>query len=395
MLEFYIEDLISGVTFNKPLLDENDSRIASPNSPISKAEINLLIKWGIKKVKTEGNITSGHKIPTISEKDILNENSKETNTIEEPKKNTITKKEILTKYSEWLEYITLILNDLSKGVDVERDSIINIIENIMLNVPLSKNTFLSIVQSKESEEYLYGHSLNITILSIIIGDALKYSNANLRLLGISALLADIGMFKVPKHIREKKLALSPMDIKLIKTHPNLSNSIIKKYGKFNDIVAEVSLQIHENYDGSGYPKGIKGDEINEFAKIISIADSFDAMTKKRTFRKEKIPHNIMKELLKNVEKKFDPMIMKIFLMHMAIYPVGSMVQLDTKELGIVIETYKKSPLKPIVKILYDSNYVKVSKDKIKKVDLTKDLNRKIIKVVNPKELGISIVNEIE
>ncbi|HPP88188.1 MAG TPA: HD-GYP domain-containing protein, partial [bacterium] len=147
-------------------------------------------------------------------------------------------------------------------------------------------------------------------------------------------------------------------------------------------------------DGTGYPQGKKGDEIHEYAKIISIADTFDAMTKKRSFRQEKIPHNIMKEMLKLVEKKFDPKIMRVFLSTMAIYPIGSMVQLNTKELGLVIDINEASPLKPKVKILYDSQLKKVNNEDIKIIDLIKNEEYKIIGVINPKALGISIVDEI-
>ncbi|MBP7652205.1 HD-GYP domain-containing protein [Candidatus Dependentiae bacterium] len=394
MLEINVTDLVEGITFNKPLFDDKGSRIASPNSPLTIEEINLLKKWGIQKVKTEGRITSGH---TVTPKVETPQTSAETSAAEDENLLDIgiaKKTKLVSLYDDWMMSTCQILKDLSSGTKVDKNSILNIADRIVMVVPQNKSLFLSIVQERETEEYVYGHSLNMAIISVIIGEALKYNNANLRLLGISALLCDIGMLKIPKHIREKQIALAPSDIQLIKTHPIHSNKIIVNYGQFPETVAEVALQLHENYDGSGYPLGKKGDEIHEYAKIISIADSFDAMTKKRSFRKEKVPHTVMKELLKMVEKKFDPRIMKIFLMHMAIYPVGTMTQLDSKELGLVVAVNDSAPLKPIIKILYDSNLKRLSESEIKIIDLSKNDDKKIVGVINPKELGISVVNEL-
>lgn len=402
MLEINVNDLVSGITFNKPLLDEKGSRIASPNSPLTQEEITLLKKWGISKVKTEGRITSGHVITERKEQPQTNAHKTQSNAAPAPDINKIDpggispgqKAKFIKIYDEWIASVSQILKELNTGVKVDKNSILNIIDKIVMVVPDNKNIFLSIVQSFETEEYIYGHSLNMAVLSVIIGAALKYNNANLRMLGIAALLGDIGMLKIPKHIREKQIALTTSDIQLIKTHPIQSAKVIQNYGQFPELIAEIALQLHENYDGSGYPQGKKGDEIHEFAKIITIADSFDAMSKKRSFRKEIIPHNIMKELLKMNEKKFDPRIMKVFLVTMAIYPIGSMVQLDTNELGIVVEINEQSPLKPVVRVLYDSKLKKLLDTETRLINMLTDIKIKIIKVINPKELGITIVDEM-
>ncbi len=406
MLEINVNDLVSGITFNKPLVDEKGSRIASPNSPLTQDEINLLKKWGIQKVRTEGRITSGHMIHESKDSASGSTyNAAAQNTAAKAEKNTDTnveftgvsqaqKSKLMNLYDEWIISVSQILKDLSTGIKVDKNLILNVIDRLVMSVPEYKNIFLSIAQMRETEEYIFGHSLNMAIISIIIGNALKYNNANLRMLGIAALLGDIGMLKIPKHIREKNIKLNDADVQLIKTHPIGSSKIIQNYGQFPETIAEVAKQLHENYDGSGYPQGKKGDEIHEYAKIISIADSFDAMSKNRSFRKEIIPHSIMKELIKMSEKKFDPRIMKIFLVTMAIYPIGSMVQLDTNELGLVIQISEQSPLKPMIRILYDSKLKKLPENETHIVDMLKKDTVKIIKVINPKELGISVVNEL-
>ncbi|HPN30989.1 MAG TPA: HD-GYP domain-containing protein [bacterium] len=395
MLEINVSDLVEGITFNKPLFDDKGGRIASPNSPLTKEEINLLKKWGIQKVKSEGRITSGHAIVPKAEPEPAAQAQAQAAEEEASLDIGIAKKtKLVSLYEDWMISTSQVLRDLSTGAKVDKNTILNIVDRIVMVAPQNKSLLLSIVQERETEEYVYGHSLNMSIISVIIGEALKYNNANLRLLGISALLCDIGMLKIPKHIREKQIALTPSDVQLIKTHPVHSNKIIANYGQFPEVIAEAALQLHENFDGTGYPLGKKGEEIHEYAKIISIADSFDAMTKKRSFRKEKVPHNVMKELLKMVEKKFDPRIMKIFLMHMAIYPVGSLTQLDSKELGLVVAVNDSAPLKPIIKILYDSNLKRLSESEVKILDLSKSDDKKIVGVINPKELGISVVNEL-
>jgi HD-GYP domain-containing protein (c-di-GMP phosphodiesterase class II) len=390
MLEIDIELLKPGITFNKPLFDERNSRIASPNSPITKEEIEILKKWGIKKIYTEGKVTSGHDLLKIKK-----ELEKEEKIIVDAEVETQNDKfSLLELYDGWVTIVADILKDLNSGFKFDKQIILRLVDKFVEIIPKNKEKFISIAQSRETEEYLYGHSLNMAIISVIIGSAMKYPVANIKLLAISALLCDIGMLKIPKHIREKTVALNEKDIKLIKTHPTQSYIIIKNSGLFSDIVANVALQLHENHDGSGYPKGISGEHIHDFAKIISIADSFDAMSKKRSFRKEKVPHNIMKALLKSNGKKFDPKIMRVFLIQMAVYPVGSMVQLETNELGIVCSVNEKDPLKPKLKLLYDSKYKRLKNEEVKIIDLLKHPEIKIKKVVNPKDLGISIVNEI-
>ncbi|HON57698.1 MAG TPA: HD domain-containing phosphohydrolase, partial [bacterium] len=347
-------------------------------------------------VHTEGKIISGHILKKQEENQNNQQAENENIDMSEGAKELSAgqKAKLISLYDEWLADTCDLLQNFSKGTKIKKNSVLSIIDKILLVCPENKNFFLSIAQERETTEYLFAHSLNMAIISVIIGAGLKYNNANLRLLGVAAYFADIGMFKIPKHIREKQVALTQADIQLIKTHPIHSNKMLQNYGQFPEIIAEVVMQVHENFDGTGYPQGKKGDEIHEYAKIISIADTFDAMTKKRSFRQEKIPHNIMKEMLKLVEKKFDPKIMRVFLSTMAIYPIGSMVQLNTKELGLVIDINEASPLKPKVKILYDSQLKKVNNEDIKIIDLMKNEEYKIIGVINPKALGISIVDEI-
>lgn len=208
------------------------------------------------------------------------------------------------------------------------------------------------------------HLLNVCILSIEIGIGLRYLRDDLEKLGLAAILHDIGMVKIPEDILKKPGRLSHEEFDIVKKHPEYGTEILKGLGENSQWISEVILQEHERFDGKGYPKGLKGDEIHEYAVIIGIADVYEALTHHRFQRRNLPPFNSMKEILSVERSSFPKKIIKALLSKLPVFPVGTVVRLNSKEIGVVVFTDSLSPFRPTVEIIIDNNG---RKPKVKKI----------------------------
>jgi HD-GYP domain-containing protein (c-di-GMP phosphodiesterase class II) len=203
-------------------------------------------------------------------------------------------------------------------------------------------------------------------------------------LALAALVYDIGMVKIPAYIVEKEEKLSPEEFNQVKTHPVYSYQIIAKELNFPNEVARAGLEHHERFDGTGYPRRIKGIEISEISKIISIIDTYEAVTKDRVYREGKESYDAMKLVLGEGSKKFDPDIVKVFLNMMSIYPVGCFVQLNTNAIAKVIAADPVSPFRPTVKIMRDEFGDEVENGDT--IRLSKEKEMYIVKAIQTKKM---------
>lgn len=199
-------------------------------------------------------------------------------------------------------------------------------------------------------DLLVYHSINVFICSVKIGTALGYDRRQLSELGIAALLHDIGMTKVPEQIISKTNQLSDEEFNAIKQHPIYGHEIIIKLGKEYMWLAEVVLQEHEREQGQGYPKGIQGDEIHDYAKIIGVADVYEALTHPRPHRRKALPYEAIEEL----KALFSLKILKAFLTQLTMYPMGCYVKLNSNVIGRVTAVNPDSPLQPVIEAVCDS-----------------------------------------
>ena len=156
--------------------------------------------------------------------------------------------------------------------------------------------------------------------------------------------------------------------------------LIKQAGFDAAIVSAVALQHHERYNGEGYPRGLKGERIHEFARIVAVADTYDAITSNRVYKKASLPHEAYEMLAGSGNSVFDFKVVKSFLHNIAAYPAGTFVQLSTGELGAVVETFKGHSLRPRVRVLFapDGEKMKISYE----VNLNEQPELNIVKVVN-------------
>lgn len=192
-----------------------------------------------------------------------------------------------------------ILEELKKDIDEEHIDLISSIK-----------TLISVINAKD--RYTYGHTERVVIYCDLMADHIGLSQMDKKVLKYSAYLHDIGKIQIPEEILNKKMSLTDEEWRLLKKHPVNGVEIIKPVEDLKDVVPLI-LHHHEQYDGKGYPEGLAGDAIPYLARILSVADSFDAMTSNRPYNRRKTYEEAVEELNRCSGSQFDPMITKIFI----------------------------------------------------------------------------------
>ncbi|MCY9661229.1 HD-GYP domain-containing protein [Paenibacillus chondroitinus] len=203
------------------------------------------------------------------------------------------------------------------------------------------------------DNYLFQHSVNVSIYAIMLGISYGYSREKLETLGLGALLHDIGKTKIPLGILRKPSQLTSDEFKEMKNHTTYGFQILKDEPNIPLLSAHCALQHHERINGSGYPRGLQGPDINEFARWIGLVDSYDAMTTTRVYRRPLLPHEAMEQLFAGSGTMYDQSQIALFRDKIAIYPLGITVKLNTGEFGIVSKLNLTVPQRPVVRILQD------------------------------------------
>lgn len=229
-----------------------------------------------------------------------------------------------------------------------------------------------------ADHYLYQHSLNVCLYAIMLGSALGYTRDQLGVLGLGAMLHDIGKTMTPQHILMKPDKLTEEEMAIMRRHTDDGFRILKDIPNISLLSAHCALQHHERLDGTGYPRGLQGDEIHEYARLLAIVDTFDAMTTYRVYKPSSLPHEAVEVLYAGAGVMYDLDMVNIFRDRVAIYPPGTTVVLNTGEIGIVVDINSSLPHRPVVRIIQDPEGQEV-KD-IYEIDLSKKLNVTIVKV---------------
>ncbi len=236
--------------------------------------------------------------------------------------------------------------------------------DIVKKMAANKNIIIGITKLQTYDKSTYHHSLSVTILSLAIGSALNLQRSKLIELGIAAMLHDIGKINIPHNIIAKPSKLTEAEFEIIKDHPlNGGNHLISNLA-ITDNMYKGIISHHEKYNGTGYPKGLKGEEIPLFGRIITIADVYDALTGNRPYRKPISPSEAIEYIMEGSSIIFDSKVVKAFLTKIVPYPIGMIVKLNNDKQAYVVKENPLNPLRPTVKLLDKSK---------KELDLFTDL----------------------
>jgi HD-GYP domain-containing protein (c-di-GMP phosphodiesterase class II) len=230
-----------------------------------------------------------------------------------------------------------------------------IIDNLIEKVLENPDALIRLSILKNYDEDTYYHSVNVMLLSLVLGARLGFEKPALSSLGLSALLHDLGKIKIPPEIVKKTTALTREEWEQIQMHPIYGAEAIINSPNLHNICAVVALEHHMNYDKSGYPKLPLVKRPHLFSRLVQVVDIYDALTSIRAYRKPTLLDNALRLIHVQAKEKLDPIIARHFIKMMGIYPVGSTVKLNTGEYAVVIRPGKDDITRPIVMVVMDQN----------------------------------------
>jgi len=193
------------------------------------------------------------------------------------------------------------------------------------------------------------------ILCLTLGRHLNFSREELEQMGIGALLHDVGKMRIPPHILNKPGRLTEEEFNEVKKHPLYTLEVLDKSHGIPDSSKQVALQHHERYNGRGYPRGLRGEEIARFGQIAAIIDVYDAITADRVYKKAIPLHEGIRIIYQGAKEDFSQLLVEHFIQCMGIYPTGTLVLLDSEEIGIVCAVNPGKLLRPNVMLIYQDS----------------------------------------
>jgi putative nucleotidyltransferase with HDIG domain len=248
------------------------------------------------------------------------------------------------------KYASYILDEHSKLISSIVDDLLNAITN-------SKEMLMILSDAYLYDEYLYQHSFQVTLYSVATAKEMGYSKEDQRLIGIGAMLHDIGKIVIPTEILNKPGKLREEEFEEMKQHTRYGFDILRNLHTVSLLVAHCAFQHHERMDGSGYPRGIQGMDLHPFARIIGVADVFDAVTSNRIYREKLLPSEGLKIIEAGSGKGFDERVVNAFKRIIVTYPNGIVLHLSDGRRGVVARQNKKQPTRPFVRIFEENGKI--------------------------------------
>ena len=288
---------------------------------------------------------------------------------------------VMNVYNEYMSYIHSVYTRFATHGDFNKDELFETVKELCVFVKENRRYVLRITPSVETrtKNYLVSHAMRSTIFAIVIGLKLHLNFTQLQELGVSCILHEIGMLKLPSYLYLSEKKFSHAERAKIATHPLLGYQIMAQ-ANFDVPLQRAILEHHEHEDGSGYPQNLVADKISDYAKIISVVCAYEAMSSPRNFREARSTYDAMVEMLRNQNSKYNGNVIKALLSSLSIYPIGAYVYLANGKIGQVCDVNPDNPKNPIVQILGET----AADGEPRTVETDEGIN-KIVRVMNKDE----------
>lgn len=263
------------------------------------------------------------------------------------------------------------LQQFHKTSHMDMDRLSQGMQSLLDEVMQNKEIQVSLIDISSLEDNTFSHSVSTAVYSLLIARELELSQGMLEKLVAGALLHDVGKTVMDPGVLFKAGRLSDEEFEQIKLHTVFGYEMLQHCSTLTELSKQIALSHHERLDGSGYPNRLKGDEIHEFSRIVAIADVYDALTSDRCYREKWATNRAVDLLMEESGSHFDHDMVRIFIQQIAIYPNGSMVRLSNGYLALVVRQNKSSPLRPVVRVVRDSENRRVH---FYEIDLMKELS---------------------
>lgn len=245
------------------------------------------------------------------------------------------------------------MQDVRMGKQIQVDKCLPVVDNIFDSMFSAPSALLPLAQMKTRDEYTFQHSVSVAALSIAFGRVLNLPHTEIKKLALGGLLHDVGKAKVPGKILNKPGKLNDAEYLVMKTHAANTSALLTNTKNVSEIAFNAASQHHERYDGTGYPLGLKGDEISLHGQMLAIVDVYDAITSIRVYHKGMPPTEALRKMFEWSGSHFNPRLVQAFIKGIGVYPAGSLVRMQSGKLGIVRELVPDKLLQPIVQLIYD------------------------------------------
>ncbi|MBS3805569.1 MAG: HD-GYP domain-containing protein [Oleiphilaceae bacterium] len=295
----------------------------------------------------------------------------------------------LQTHQEAQNAVGSLMEDVKKGRELDLAPVQTLADNLRSSVFRNQNALVCLGRIREKDNYLLQHSVNLSVLMSIFGKSMYQPDDSLNQVIMGALLHDIGKILTPDDILHKPGRLTPEEFAVMKDHARHSRDLLQATEGIGELTVLTAAQHHERMDGTGYPEGLKGEAISVYGRMVAIADVYDAITSDRVYHKGMTPSQGLKKLLEWSGDHLDPELVRQFIRCMGLYPVGSLVLLESGRLGVVVEGNNDDQRLPAVKVMYHTRFrMPIT---VETIDLARPGNQdRIERAVDPKDYAIDV-----
>jgi len=287
-----------------------------------------------------------------------------------------------------------VMNDARMGRNLESERVKRVVNSMVDSILRNQDALVSLTRMKSLDEYTFVHSLDVCILSLCLARHLSLSREELMEIGIGALLHDVGKMRLPAQVLKKPDTLSENEWVEVRKHPVYSLEIMEASQGIPDSSKQLALQHHERFNGSGYPFGLKGGTIGTYGQIVGMIDFYDAITTDRPYQKSIQPHEAIRQIYEKGQGEFDRLMVERFIQCIGIYPFGTLVVMDTEEMGIVCGVKPDALLRPNVLVIFQNSRTPYPEpflaDLTEKADHSSWYKRSIIMPLDPSKWNIRV-----